>query len=130
MVGRPRRDPAAVAAFAEIVAVPAPGANRLPEGTVVLSWVDRLGEPRDAEVVRWARLDRRGLEPGVEFVADVHARPRRHIRFPSHQVTARLVLTDEPTDRAQVMIGDPHQSTWAFGVVFAGAVLLDVAFIV
>lgn len=123
-------DRSSAAAHAEVIAVPVPGSDfrDMPDGAAQLTWVDQNGTERQAEVVQWRRLDRHGLVPGTRVRVDVQARQRRDMRVPSHHVSAHLMLTHNPADRAQVLIGDPHRAgSWAFGLTFTGAVLVAAA---
>lgn len=102
-----------------------------PDGAVQMRWTDATGFENRVEVVQWWRLDRQGLEPGVEVCVDVQARQQRSVAFPPHQISATLVVTGDCEDLAQVLIGDPwRENTWFYGVEFYGALLVKTAVLV
>lgn len=105
--------------------------HEAPDGAIQMHWTDEHGYRRGAHVVRWWRLDRQGLAPGVPVEVDVQARQRRDLSCPPHHVSASLVVTGSPADKAQVMIGDPvREGSWAYGVLFHGAVLTGTSVLV
>lgn len=113
-------------AHCEVMAIPPRKGAEPPDGVVQLSWTDQSGLAHRTAVVKWLRLDRGHLTKGDIVNVDVQARQRRTMASPPHHVSAMLVLTGEPSDEAQVMIGDPdRRGVWAYGVIFYGAVLVS-----
>lgn len=109
---------------AAVICVAVPGSPEGPDGAVQMSWTDEQGFLHSAHLVQWWRLDRQGLGKGVEIEVEVQARQRRNLSYPPHHVSANLVVTGDPEDKAQVLIGDPNRvGSWAYGVVFRGATL-------
>lgn len=116
---------------AEVVGFVPHGAAAPPDGTVSMAWTDVHGFTRIANLVRWWRLDRQGLGEGVQITVEVQARQRRDRSCPQHHVSAELVVTSNPKDKAEVMIGDPRRpGSWAYGVQFHGALLIGTVVIV
>jgi hypothetical protein len=118
-------------AHAEVFAIPVPGAIEPPDGAIQMAWTDATGFYRQVHVVQWWRLDRQGLGPGVEVRVDVQARQRRDMSCPPHHVSAQLIITGDPADKAQVLIGDPERAgSWSYGIAFHGATLLSTSVLI
>lgn len=130
-VGTWTSDGDAPVAHAEVIAVGAQPEENTPDGAIQMRWTDESGFTREAHLVHWWRLDRQGLKQGLTVEVDVQARQRRDLSCPSHHVSALLLVTGDPEDKAQVIIGNPQRSgSWAYGVLFHGAVLTSTSVLV
>jgi hypothetical protein len=111
-----------VRAAADVVAVPsALTPEATPEGDCQIAWSDRPGLTRLLDLVSWRRLDQGPISIGQEFALTIQARASRDLRLPLHTETARLLLTLDPDDSAEVITGDvTREDGWLFGVRLIG----------
>jgi hypothetical protein len=111
---------------AELVARPAVGQTTLPHGVIYMRWRDERGFVRMAQVSKWWRLDQQGLHGGVEMSVEVQARERDALSCPTYQEMARVRITGDTRDVAQVFIGDATRpGGWLFGARLYGALVCD-----
>jgi hypothetical protein len=111
-----------VRAAADVVAVPAASTPDVtPEGECQIAWADTPGITRLLDLVAWRRLDQGPIKVGQEFALTIQARASRDLRLPLHTDTARLILTLDPADSAEVVTGDvTREDGWLFGVRLIG----------
>lgn len=94
----------------------------VPQGCVLLRWTDAQGRVRTVEIVAWKRLDDL-LPPGTVLTVMVEGRAAPVLALPLQQVQARVRLTGDREDVAEVAVGDVTcPDGWRFGVQFHGAV--------
>lgn len=120
------QDPVRTNAHAEVVAIPAPSVDeiQMPDGAVQLTYLCPDGSERRSEVTLWKRLDQGVFQPGLMVQVDVQARRARDLRLPVHHESRRVMLTHDPADKVQFLVGDPTgPAGWGFGVVLRGAIL-------
>lgn len=109
-------------AGAEVVALrPATSPAPRPDGECQIAVTDPDGTVRLLDVVSWRRLDQGPIVAGQEFSVTVQARASRDLRLPLHSATRRFVLTLNPAESDEVVVGDVTRTGgWLFGVRLIG----------
>lgn len=110
-------------AGAEIVAVhPVGQPHLLPIGDCQIAWSDHSGIASLLDVVSWRRLDQGPMIWGQEFTVTLQARASRDLRLPMYSATGTFVLTLDPGDVHEVVVGDvTRPGGWMMGVRLIGA---------